>query len=252
MSATSLNQNGPAVSDNLQWGAELDSYMNYSGRILYLYDLVSKIPPVDAGHDFAHVKRVMGYSLKILSDEILATEKRALTEDERDAMLAAALLHDCVPIAKNSPLRKESSRLARDKAAEILNAQRTEKNERAWSRDWVFEISAAIHDHSFSSGRIPQSLLGECLQDADRLEALGAIGLFRTIATGVSMGAQLFDPVDPWAEHRVLDDKKYSVDHFFTKLLKLPESFRTAYGREEAQKRADYLRGFIKQLKSEL
>lgn len=226
--------------------------MQFSERVLYLYDLSSKIPPADAGHDFTHIERVAKYGLKLFSDEVFAAEKRELSKDEVDAILAAAFLHDCVPIPKNSPLRKESSRLASEKAAEILNSQKNENGERAWSRDWVFEITAAIHDHSFSSGRVPQSLLGECLQDADRLEALGAIGLFRTIATGVSMGAQLFDPMDPWAEHRELDDKKYSIDHFFTKLLKLPATFRTAFGKKEAQKRADYLQDFLNQLKAEI
>jgi len=225
--------------------------LKYSERVLFLYDLASKIPPADAGHDFSHIERVSNYALKLFAEEIQALEKRKITEDERDAVLAAALLHDCVPIAKNSPLRKESSRLASEKATEILNAQKSSEG-RAWSRDWVAEIAGAIHDHSFSSGRIPQSLLGECLQDADRLEALGAIGLFRTIATGVSMGTQLFDPLDPWAERRELDDKKYSIDHFFTKLLKLPESFRTQFGRKEALQRADYLRGFVEQLKKEI
>ena len=225
--------------------------MNYSNRVLYLYDLAHKIPPADAGHDFSHIERVASYALKLFSEEVLVTEKRELTVDEADAILAAAFLHDCVPVAKNSPLRKESSQLASVKAAEILNAQKI-NGERVWSRDWVAEITAAIHDHSFSSGRVPQSLLGECLQDADRLEALGAIGLFRTIATGVSMGTALFDQKDPWAERRELDDKKYSIDHFFTKLLKLPETFRTTYGKKEARSRADYLRGFVEQLKKEI
>jgi len=225
--------------------------MKYSSRVLHIYDLASKIPPADAGHDFSHIERVANYAYRLFSEEVQTSEKRDLTVDETDAILAAAFLHDCVPIAKNSPLRKESSRIASEKAAEILNAQKV-NGERAWSRDWVAEITGAIHDHSFSSGRIPQSLLGECLQDADRLEALGAIGLFRTIATGVSMGTSLFDPKDPWAEHRELDDKKFSIDHFFTKLLKLPETFRTGYGKKEAQKRADYLRGFVEQLKKEI
>jgi len=226
--------------------------MTKSERILYLYDLASKIPAADAGHDFTHIERVAKYAHRLLSEEIEAKEKRSPTVDETDAVIAAALLHDCVPIAKNSPLRKESSRLASEKAAEILSSQKNSLGERAWSRDWVAEIAAAIHDHSFSSGRIPQSLIGQCLQDADRLEALGAIGLYRTIATGVSMGAALFDPMDPWAERRALDDKKYSIDHFFTKLLALPQTFRTTYGKKEAQDRADYLKNFVEQLKREL
>lgn len=225
--------------------------MKKSERILQIYDIASKIPPADAGHDFSHIERVAKLALRLLTDEVLVLEKRDLTLDEADAILAAAYLHDCVPIAKNSPYRKESSKLASEKAGEILRGQRADGMP-MWTRDWMAEITAAIHDHSFSSGRVPQSLLGECLQDADRLEALGAIGLFRTIATGVSMGTALFDPLDPWAERRQLDDKKYSIDHFFTKLLKLPETFRTTYGRKEAVKRADYLRGFVEQLKSEI
>ena len=225
--------------------------MSYSNRVLYLYDLASKIKPADAGHDFSHIERVSKIALKLFEQEIEILEKRELTVDEHDSILAAAFLHDCVPIAKNSPLRKESSRIASEKAAEILRSQREGSNP-AWTRDWTSEITAAIHDHSFSSGRVPQSLLGECLQDADRLEALGAIGLYRVIATGASMGTALFDAKDPWAEHRELDDKKYSIDHFFTKLLKLPGTFRTSFGQKEALKRADYLRGFVEQLRIEI
>jgi len=179
-------------------------------------------------------------------------QDRSPSKDEIDAVLAAALLHDCVPVAKNSPLRKESSRLASEKAFEILSNQKTSKGDRAWSRDWVAEITDAILDHSFSAGRTPRSLLGECLQDADRLEALGAIGLYRTIATGVSMGASLFHATDPWAERRELDDRSYSIDHFFTKLLKLPATFRTTSGQKEAQDRAGYLQCFVEQLKKEI
>ena len=75
------------------------------------------------------------------------------------------------------------------------------------------------------------------MQDADRLEALGVIGTFRCIATGVRFGAQFFDAADPWAVNRPLDDKRFSVDHFFTKLLKLPETFQAVEGRAEAERR---------------
>ena len=184
--------------------------------------------------------------MELYAQEIINQEQREIKPEEVDACLVSAFLHDCVPVPKNSPLRKESSRLASEKAREWLSEINWEP------RDQIDVICGAIIDHSFSSGRIPATLLGECLQDADRLEALGAIGLYRTIATGVSMGAALFDANDPWAEHRELDDKKYSIDHFFTKLLKLPESFRTTSARQEAEKRAQYLRGFVDQLKSEL
>jgi uncharacterized protein len=113
-------------------------------------------------------------------------------------------------------------------------------------------IVDAIRDHSYSGGRIPTTLIGKALQDADRLEALGALGLYRTIATGVSMGTLLFDPEDPWAERRALDDKRFTIDHFSVKLLKLPETFQTLAAKNEAVARARYLTGFLDQLKREL
>jgi uncharacterized protein len=211
-----------------------------------LRDRVSRIPPVDAGHDFHHVLRVAGLAERILRAECLREDGREALQEEIDAVVAAALLHDCVPVAKNSPLRKESARLCAEKAQEWLN----ELNWRPEAR--ISEIVGAIYDHSYSSGRVPRTRVGRCLQDADRLEALGALGLFRTIATGVSMGAVLFDPEDPWAENRELDDRKYTIDHFYTKLLKLPETFRTESARLEAEGRARFLEQFAHQLRQEL
>ena len=216
-----------------------------TGRVAALYELAREIPACDAAHDFSHIERVARDAVEIYKNELKIRENREAPAVELEMTAAAALLHDCVPVAKDSPLRKESSRLASEKSREILAAH-------AWSSSEIDLISNAILTHSFSAGLTPQSLLGEALQDADRLEAIGAIGLYRVIATGVSMGAELFHPTDPWAEHRALDDKKYSIDHFFTKLLKLPETFRTQAAREEANGRADFLRGFLGQLRIEL
>lgn len=230
---------------------ELPASLVRNPRLKILHDRVRLIPPADAGHDFFHTLRVAALSARILNDECLRVHCRPATPLEMDDVIAAALLHDCVPVAKDSPLRKESARLCSEKAREWLQEV-----------DWVVDdsqspvridvICGAILDHSYSSGRVPSTLTGRALQDADRLEALGALGLFRTIATGVSMGAVLFDPTDPWAECRELDDRRYTVDHFFTKLLKLPETFRTEWARGEAIRRAEYLRGFLDQLRHEL
>ena len=209
------------------------------------YERAKKIEPCDAAHDFSHIERVAKIAIEIYAREISMREKRQIAEFEIDNIALAAILHDCVPVPKDSPLRKESSRISSEKAREWLV-------EAKWSERSIDEICYAIRDHSFSAGYTPSSLLGECLQDADRLESLGAIGLYRTIATGVSMGCTLFDSTDPWAKNRELDDRKFSVDHFFTKLLKLPASFRTAAAREEAEKRADFLRSFVSQLHHEI
>ena len=215
-------------------------------KLALLYQRAQAIKPVDAAHDFSHLERVAKLTLQIYETELSQREKRKPTASEQDFCICAALLHDCVPVAKNSPLRKESSRLASEK-----------------TREWLIEldfaspenielIAQAVLDHSYSSGRVPNSLLGQALQDADRLESLGALGLYRTIATGVSMGTELFDALDPWAENRELNDLKYSLDHFFTKLLKLPDTFRTSAAQAEAHRRADFLRSFVQQLRIEI
>lgn len=209
------------------------------------YLRAQRIEPCDAAHDFSHVERVAALAIQILTEEIHIREKRVPSFQEVDDVAVAALLHDCVPVPKNSPLRKQSSTLASEKAREWL----TEAN---WPKSSIETIAFAVRDHSYSAGFTPSSLVGESLQDADRLESLGALGLYRTLATGVSMGAKLFDAEDPWAERRPLDDVRYSVDHFFNKLFKLPAGFRTQAARDEANRRADFLHSFIKQLKSEI
>jgi len=215
-------------------------------RLRVLHDRVRAIPPVDAGHDFHHTLRVAALSLSILRSEIREQHGRNPDSAEEEAVVASALLHDCVPVAKDSPLRKESARLCSEKAQEWLE-------ELAWSPQAMIPVIVdAILDHSYSGGRVPRTLIGKCLQDADRLEALGALGLYRTIATGVSMGSALFDVQDPFAANRALDDRKFTIDHFFTKLLKLPDTFQTASAKSEAKSRARYLEGFVDQLAHEL
>ena len=207
---------------------------------------VEKIIPADAGHDFHHTLRVARGAFLILQEESVREFACPPSDEDCDAVIASALLHDCVPVAKNSPLRKESARLCSEKAREWLL-------ELQWNPSEMIQVIAdAVLDHSYSGGRVPQTLIGKCLQDADRLEALGALGLYRTIATGVSMGCLLFDPEDPFAAGRAWDDRRFTIDHFFTKLLKLPESFQTEAARTEAHERARYLEGFLTQLKHEI
>ena len=80
---------------------------------------------------------------------------------------------------------------------------------------------------------------------ADRLEALGALGLCRTLSTGARMGARYFHPQDPWAQDRELDDRAFTVDHFFTKLLRLAPTLQTEAGRAEAHRRAAFMERFV-------
>lgn len=192
-----------------------------------------------AGHDLAHFLRVTLWTLKISSAEF---ESDAV--DAREA-IAAALLHDIVNVPKNSPLRKEASRLCAEKAESILPSH-------GFSSQAIARICEAIRCHSFSRGEVPKTPLAKALQDADRLEALGSIGIMRCISVGTQMKTDFFHSADPWAKQRSLDDARFSIDHFFVKLLKLPETMTTRAGRTEALQRAETMKAFLKKLGEEL
>ncbi len=191
----------------------------------------------DAGHDLAHCERVALWTLRLAADSQFAV-------DPREA-IAAALLHDVVNVPKDSAERAHASSISAEVARELLRS--------VWFEDPATErVCNAIRDHSFSRGASPEGPLGKALQDADRLEALGAIGIMRTFSCGALMGAQFIHPEDPWAEQRELNDRQYTVDHFFAKLLRLPATLHTEMGRQEARRRAEVMQRFLSDLATEL
>ncbi|STW28706.1 metal-dependent phosphohydrolase [Klebsiella michiganensis] len=110
----------------------------------------------------------------------------------------------------------------------------------------------AIEAHSFSAAVAPQSEEAKIVQDADRLEALGAIGLARVFAVSGALNNSLFDARDPFADRRELDDKTYALDHFQCKLLRLPKTMQTEKGRAMAVHNARFLVQFMAKLSAEL
>jgi uncharacterized protein len=189
----------------------------------------------DAAHDVAHLFRVARWAVRLGRGEGV---------DARLAV-AAALLHDVVNVPKTSLDRSRASELSAAEARRLLPML-------GFSAADAEAVADAVRDHSFSRGAVPQTALGRALQDADRLEALGALGVFRCIATGVRFGGAFFDADDPWAMDRALDDGRFSVDHFFTKLLRLPPTLLTEAGRAEAARRADAMVALLRHLGDEL
>ncbi|MEP6491222.1 MAG: HD domain-containing protein [bacterium] len=188
----------------------------------------------DAAHDLGHLMRVATWTMRLAGDAASAR-----------VCIAAALLHDVVNVPKTHPDRARASEMSAAVARDILPRL-------GYTSADIASIADAIRDHSFSRGAVPESPLGRALQDADRLEALGAIGTFRCIATGARVGAEFFHAADPWALRRPLDDARYSIDHYFTKLLTLPATFNTAAGRTEAERRAAVMRGLLESLALEI
>ncbi|EDW4519260.1 phosphohydrolase, partial [Salmonella enterica subsp. enterica serovar Muenchen] len=113
-------------------------------------------------------------------------------------------------------------------------------------------ICHAIEAHSFSAKIAPTTPEAKIVQDADRLEALGAIGLARVFAVSGALGVALFDADDPFADRRPLNDKQFALDHFQTKLLKLPLTMQTERGKYLAQRNADFLVSYMAKLSAEL
>lgn len=188
----------------------------------------------DAAHDMEHIRRVVRSAM-----ELAAVEGAC-----EDVVFAAAWLHDCVAVPKNSPDRAMGSVWAARAASEFLETS-------GWPTEQIPSIYHAIEAHSFTAKIEPRSPEAKVVQDADRLDALGAHGLARCLMLAGSWNSTLVHPADPWAERRDLDDTKFAVDHFFAKLLKLPIAMRTRAGRLEAERRADMLRNFVRELARE-
>lgn len=191
----------------------------------------------DAAHDVAHFRRVW------------RTAQHLMDGLEVDALviLTACYFHDIVSLAKNDPQRSLASRMAAEKTAAILRADFPHFPEERYPA-----VRHAIEAHSYSAGIAPQTPEAKIVQDADRLEALGAIGLARVFAVAGSLGVALFDSRDPFADGRELNDKRYALDHFRTKLLTLPATMQTEKGRALAQHNADYLVQFMAKISAEL
>ena len=191
-----------------------------------------RAPP---SHGFDHVERVVSLC-RWLSEELsLSLRERALLE-------AAAWLHD-VAMAIYGTKEGHAERSA-EIAAGVLKDILPSKD--------LETVVSAIREHSWGQGSPPSSRVSAMLQDADRLDALGAIGLYRVLVYGAFRGRTLYHPEDPFAERREADDSRYTIDHFFLKLLKLKEYMNTEPAKREAERRTELLKAFLDELRREL
>ncbi|NAW81031.1 HD domain-containing protein [Vibrio sp. V43_P6S15P86] len=190
---------------------------------------------VDAAHDISHVQRVVNTAKK------LAVEEGA----DLSIVLPAAYLHDCFTYPKDHPNRKQSSIIAAKKAVAFLESI-------DYPQQYHDAIAHAIEAHSFSANIRPNTLEAKVVQDADRLDALGAIGVTRCIQVSTEFDAQLYDDKDIFARQRELDDKQFTLDHFQTKLFKIAETMNTESARREAQKRKAFMQTYLEQLHDEV
>ncbi len=196
---------------------------------------INGLETADPAHDLAHTERVVANARKILESE----------KADTIVTLTAAWLHDCVVLPKNDPERKRASSLAAEKAAHFLR-------DIGFPTEKIDQVTHAIKAHSFSADIKPETVEAKIVQDADRLEALGAIGIARCMIVGGKLGRQLYDAADPFCRDRDPDDGLFTIDHFYTKLLKLPETMNTEAARNEARIRAEFMIRYLKELEREI
>jgi uncharacterized protein len=189
----------------------------------------------DPAHDISHVRRVVKNTIYLTDIE----------QSNSLVTVPAAWLHDCISVAKDSPLRAQASQLAAAAAVKFLSAE-------GYPEELLDEVYHAIEAHSFSANIPTRTLEARIVQDADRLEALGAIGIARCMLTGGSMGTRLYEPGDPFCQDREPNDRAFTLDHFYKKLFKLPETMQTHAGRQEAERRAEFMRGYLQQMRGEI
>ena len=191
----------------------------------------------DTAHDISHFRRVWNTAQRLMKD---------LPVDPL-VILTACYFHDIVSLPKNHPQRGRSSQLAAERTMAILRDDFAD-----FPAHHYAAIQHAIEAHRFSAGITPLTDEAKIVQDADRLEALGAIGLARVFAVSGALGVPLFDPEDPFADARELNDRAYALDHFQSKLLRLPGTMQTTAGRQLARQSADVLIQFMARLSAEL
>lgn len=189
----------------------------------------------DLAHDLSHVYRVVKTAKSLCASE----------GGEIGVVLPAAYLHDCFSFPKNHPDRATSSQVAADKALVFLR-------DIGYPSEYLQAIGHAIVAHSFSANVKPQSLEAKIVQDADRLDALGAIGISRCLQVSTSLAVPLYHTEDPFCKNRVANDRRYAVDHFYVKLLKLADSMNTKSAKIEADKRTAFMTSYLTQLRDEI
>jgi uncharacterized protein len=195
----------------------------------------------EPAHDYLHVLRVTASARYI-----------AEREGARLAIVVpAALLHELFNYPKGHPDSPRSGEICADHARAVLDELNASRPGTC-APEVIDAIATCIREHPFSRGILPATIEGKVLQDADRLDAIGAIGIARCMATCAEMRRPFYSPTDPFCAQRAPDDKAWGIDHFYTKLLRIPDVLHTTTARAMAAERVGAMKAFLAQLGREI
>lgn len=189
----------------------------------------------DPSHDFQHVLRVTNMA------EIIGKKEKA----DLDILIPAALFHDIVVYKKNSPKSKHETLESAQKTTKIL--QKIEK----FPKDKIGSVAICIKQCSFSKNIKAEMLETKIIQDADRLEACGAISIMRTFSSGGQMNIPFYNPDDPFCDKNN-EEFKSDLVLFYRRLLVVGEKMHTKYAKKIAERRTIFLKNFLTELRREL
>ncbi len=195
-----------------------------------------KILENDSSHDIDHAFRVLSIAQTLAKDE----------NADLEIVIPAAIFHDVICYPKNHKNRHNSSIESALFAKEALEKDKDYPSEKI---DLVYQ---SIINCSFSKGTTVDFIEGKILQDADSLEATGAISIMRTFASAGSMNMSFYNTLDPFCVNRLPDNSKYALDLFYTRLLVIKDRLHTKAAKEIAEQRTAFLLLFLDQLKKEL
>lgn len=166
------------------------------------------------GHDYFHIERVVTNALKIGRKE------------NADLFLVelSAWLHDVGDYKLNGGIDKSTEQITI-----ILSGLNI-------SKDILNKVIEIVSQVSFSKGKKAESMEAKVVQDADRLDAIGAMGVARTFAFGGSKQRELHNPIHP---------ENTSIQHFYDKLLLIKDKMNTTIGKEIAEERHNYMMNFL-------
>lgn len=190
---------------------------------VYLKELFEKD---SSGHDFLHLQRVVKNAKTICENE-------NVTSEERQMIVLAAWLHDLGDYKLNDGI---------DQSKQLISAYLSKKG---MNQKLIQTIVEIVSEVSFSKGKETTSLAAQIVQDADRLDAIGAIGIARCFAYGGTKGRAIYSK-DEEAK------KTSSIQHFYDKLLLLKDLMKTQTGRKLAQERHEFMEEFLKNFHNEI
>lgn len=207
----------------------------------YLLKIVAAKLKNDPSHDINHIQRVLNMAIKIGEED----------GADLEILIPATIFHDAIIYPKNDPRSKRASDKSALFAKRVLRSKILSYGN--YPADKIDQVMLCISECSFSKGIQGSTLESKILQDADKLEATGAISIMRTFTSGGLMNRGLYNPDDPFCQKELPSGvSQFSLDLFYQRLLRVKDLMHTKAAQKIAERRHLLLLNFIQELKLEL